>query len=69
MFILRRRVVEDDRLCMFGFGFNRLMVVMNRTIPVAIAVYRYALVFFYDVMLDKRKKKIFEIVLTAYTAG
>ena len=69
MFILRRRVVEDDRLCMFGFGFNRLMVVMNRTIPVAIAVYRYALVFFYDVMLDKRKKKMFEIVLAAYTAG
>ena len=67
--ILRRRVVEDDILCMFGFGFNRLMVVMNRSIPVAIAVYRYALVFYYDVMMDQRKKKMLEIVLAAYTAG
>ena len=69
MFILRRRVVEDDMLCMFGFGFNRLMVVMNRSIPVAIAVYRYALVFYYDVMFDRRKKKMLEMILTAYTAG
>ena len=62
-------MVEDDLLCMTGFGFNRLMVVMNRTIPVAIAVYRYALVFYYDVMFDTRKKKMLEMILTAYTAG
>ena len=45
------------------------MVVMNRTIPVAIAFYRYALVFYYDVMFDKRKKKMLEMILAAYTAG
>ena len=67
--ILSRRVVEDDFVCMTGFGFNRLMVVMNRTIPVAIAVYRYALVFYYDVMFDARKKKMLEMILSAYTAG
>ena len=67
--ILSRRVVEDDFVCMTGFGFNRLMVVMNRTIPVAIAVYRYALVFYYDVMFDARKKKMLEMILAAYTAG
>ena len=61
--------MEVDLLCMTGFGFNRLMVVMNRTIPVAIAFYRYALVFYYDVMFDKRKKKMSEMILAAYTAG
>ena len=59
----------EDLLCMTGFGFNRLMVVMNRSIPVSIAVYRYALVFYYDVMLDTRKKKMLQMILTAYTAG
>ena len=54
---------------MTGFGYNRLMVVMNRTIPVAIALYRYALVFYYDVMLDTRKKKMLETILAVYTAG
>ena len=61
--------MEDDLLCMTGFGFNRLMVVMNRTIPVAIALYRYALVFYYDLMFDRRKKKMLEMMLAAYTAG
>ena len=61
--------MEDDLLCMTGFGFNRLMVVMNRTIPVAIALYRYALVFYYDVMFDTRKKKILERILAVYIAG
>ena len=42
---------------MTGFALNRLMVVMNRSIPVAIAIYRYALVFYYDVMYDNRQQK------------
>ena len=54
---------------MTGFGLNRLMVVMNRTIPVAIALYRYSLVFYYDVMYDQRQKKRLQLILTAYTAG
>ena len=54
---------------MTGFGFNRLMVVMNRTIPVAIALYRYALVFYYDLMFDTKKKKMLEMILAVYTAG
>ena len=66
---LTRRVVDDPWLCMTGFGFNRLMVVMNRTIPVAIALYRYALVFYYDLMFDTKKKKMLEMMLAAYTAG
>ena len=66
---LTRRVVDDPWLCMTGFGFNRLMVVMNRTIPVAIALYRYALVFYYDVMFDRRKKKMLETILAVYIAG
>ena len=40
---------------MTGFAFNRLMVVMNRSIPVAVALYRYALVFYYDLMYDKMR--------------
>ena len=59
--------MEDDTLCMTGFGFNLLMV--NRTIPVSIAVYRYALVFYYDVMLDTRKKKMLQMFLAFYNAG
>ena len=54
---------------MTGFALNRLMVVMNRSIPVAIAIYRYALVFYYDLMYDKRLKKRLQFMLTAYTAG
>lgn len=54
---------------MTGFALNRLMVVMNRSIPVAIAIYRYALVFYYDLMYDKRQKKRLQLILTAYTAG
>ena len=54
---------------MTGFGLNRLMVVMNRTIPVAIAIYRYALVFYYDLMYDKRLKKRLQFILVAYIAG
>ena len=51
---------------MAGFGFNRFMVVMNRSIPVAIAVYRYAHVFYYNVMFDPRMKKKLEIALLVY---
>ena len=54
---------------MTGFTLNRMMVVMNRSIPVAIAIYRYAHVFYYDLMYDKRKKKRFQLLLTAYIAG
>ena len=54
---------------MTGFAFNRLMVVMNRTIPVAIATYRYAHVFYYDLMYDKRQKKRLQLLLATYTAG
>ena len=54
---------------MTGFAFNRLMVVMNRSIPVAIAIYRYAHVFYYDLMYDKRQKKRLELLLATYTAG
>ena len=54
---------------MTGFVLNRLMVVMNRSIPVAVAIYRYALVFYYEVMFDNRQKKRLELILTAYTAG
>ena len=54
---------------MTGFAFNRLMVVMNRSIPVAIATYRYAHVFYYDLMYDKRQKKRLELLLATYTAG
>ena len=64
-----RRVVDDDFFCMAGFGFNRLMVVMNRSIPVAIATYRYAHVFYYDLMYDTRKKKMLQIILLVYLAG
>ena len=52
-----------------GLGLNRLMVVMNRSIPVAIAIYRYAHVFYYDLMYDKRQKKRLQFILVAYTAG
>ena len=45
------------------------MVVMNRTIPVAIAIYRYAHVFYYDLMYDKRQKRRLQFILAAYTAG
>ena len=54
---------------MTGFAFNRLMVVLNRSIPVAIAIYRYAHVFYYDIMYDKRRKKRLQLMLAAYTAG
>ena len=54
---------------MTGFGLNRLMVVMNRTIPVAIAIYRYAHVFYYDLMYDKRLKQRLQFILVAYIAG
>ena len=54
---------------MTGFALNRLMVVMNRSIPVAVAIYRYSLVFYYDVMYDQRQKKRLQLVLTAYTTG
>ena len=54
---------------MTGFGLNRVMVVMNRTIPVAIAIYRYAHVFYYDLMYDKRQKRRLQFILAAYTAG
>ena len=64
-----RRVIDDDLICIAEFGLNRLMVVMNRSIPVAIAIYRYAHVFFYDRMYDKRTKKVLEIILSAYIAG
>ena len=68
LFIIRR-IIDNDYLCMTGFAINRLMVVMNRSIPVAVALYRYALVFYYDVMYDKRQKKRLQLILTAYTAG
>ena len=61
--------MDHDLLCMTGFAFNRLMVVLNRSIPVAIAIYRYAHVFYYDIMYDKRQKKRLQLMLTAYTAG
>ena len=64
-----RRVLEDDLLCMTGFGFNRLMVVMNRSFPVAIATYRYAHVFYYDMMYEARKKKMLKVILSVYIAG
>ena len=54
---------------MTGFTLNRMMVVMNRSIPVAIAIYRYAHVFYYDLMYDKKLKRRLELILTAYTAG
>ena len=54
---------------MTGFVLNRLLVVMNRSIPVSVALYRYALVFYYDVMYDNRQKKWLQLILTAYTAG
>ena len=54
---------------MTEFAFNRVMVVMNRTIPVAIAIYRYAHVFYYDLMYDKRQKRRLQFILAAYTAG
>ena len=53
---------------MAGFGFNRFMVVMNRSIPVAIAVYRYAHVFYYYVMFDPKMKRKLEIALLVYIA-
>ena len=68
-YFLFRRVLDNDILCMTGFGLNRVMVVMNRTIPVAIAIYRYAHVFYYDLMYDKRQKRRLQFILAAYTAG
>ena len=54
---------------MAEFGLNRLMVVMNRSIPVAIAIYRYAHVYYSDLLFDKRKKFMLQVILSIYLAG
>ena len=48
---------------------NRFLVVMNRSIPVAIAIYRYAHVYYNDLMFDKRKKFMLQLILIIYLAG
>ena len=42
---------------------------MNRSIPVAIAIYRYAHVYYNELMFDKRKKFMLQLILIIYLAG
>ena len=56
-------------LCLLETGYNTFMTTSNRSIPMAIAIYRYCCVFYNNWLLDISNKKILERSILLYVAG
>ena len=67
--ILDSKITNIETICMAEAAYNYFMTGMNRAIPVAIAVYRYCLVFHAYFFVSTRRKKALEVLLTTYLIG
>ena len=63
------RISEVEVLCLLETGYNTFLTTSNRSIPMAIAIYRYCCVFYSTWLLDVFKKKNLERIILFYVAG
>ena len=58
-----------ESLCLLEATYNVFLISANRSVPVAIAVYRYCCVFHSNWLLSAVNRKNLEMMIIAYMAG
>ena len=58
-----------ESLCLLEAAYNVFLTSANRSVPVAIAVYRYCCVFHSNWLLSAVNRKNLEMMIIAYMAG
>ena len=69
MLLNASKIADIEEVCLVEAGYAYLMTSLNRAIPVAIAVYRYCLVFHPYFFMTPKSKKILGIILLFYIMG
>ena len=64
-----RNVIGIDWVCILETSFNNFVSAMNRSITVAIALYRYALIFYPYFFIDKTNKLCLHLAMVLLILG